>query len=369
MFDNSFNFGDPGQEEYNTTDMIINEINPDNNSNIGLVHDMEFGFGAEDSFTKPPIFGNINKDSMDEEYTSKTKLGKFFVKLQTVFDNQQKKNQEIYLDNESELVLKNYCQTSTKIENSQLIISSIIELKNFQNQKKSFNQVKTNTMTNSANMKSLYMDEIDNEVFDTKKSNTLSRVDSSEYLCYKIIEEKLLLINSIFEAKLQNKYEIAFYLILNRGQNKMYEEKLIKIKEANVNEEYRLSEKKRKIQELEDKSVKQEKQLKRAGDERDELLTEVKREEKVFGNIKVKDRSLEMILLEKELTKYERENRELKLKLEKKEKEVRRFMSEMNKIQLHYDESDGKRRFKIDKIPINDIQMVDDDYFKMCSDR
>ena len=51
MFDNSFNFGDPGQEEYNTTDMIINEINPDNNSNIGLVHDMEFGFGAEDSFT------------------------------------------------------------------------------------------------------------------------------------------------------------------------------------------------------------------------------------------------------------------------------------------------------------------------------
>ena len=44
-------------------------------------------------------------------------------------------------------------------------------------------------------------------------------------------------------------------------------------------------------------------------------------------------------------------------------------MSEMNKIQLHYDESDGKRRFKIDKIPINDIQMVDDDYFKMCSDR
>ena len=72
-------------------------------------------------------------------------------------------------------------------------------------------------MTNSANMKSLYMDEIDNEVFDTKKSNTLSRVDSSEYLCYKIIEEKLLLINSIFEAKLQNKYEIAFYLILNRG--------------------------------------------------------------------------------------------------------------------------------------------------------
>ena len=36
----------------------------------------------------------------------------------------------------------------------------------------------------------------------------------------------------------------------------MYEEKLIKIKEANVNEEYRLSEKKRKIQELEDKSVK-----------------------------------------------------------------------------------------------------------------
>ena len=84
----------------------------------------------------------------------------------------------------------------------------------------------------------------------------------------------------------------------------MYEEKLIKIKEANVNEEYRLSEKKRKIQELEDKSVKQEKQLKRAGDERDELLTEVKREEKVFGNIKVKDRSLEMILLEKEVYSF-----------------------------------------------------------------
>ena len=61
--------------------------------------------------------------------------------------------------------------------------------------------------------------------------------------------------------------------------------------------------------------------------------------------------------------RWERENRELKGKLEKKEKEVRRFMAEMNKILLHYDESDGdakkkpKRSVRVDKYKGGDIEI------------
>jgi hypothetical protein len=62
-------------------------------------------------------------------------------------------------------------------------------------------------------------------------------------------------------------------------------------------------------------------------------------------------------------------NGDLKVKLDKKEKEVRRFMAEMNKILLHYDETDGdpkkkpKRSIKIHKYAVSDIEIGDSEYY------
>jgi hypothetical protein len=76
---------------------------------------------------------------------------------------------------------------------------------------------------------------------------------------------------------------------------------LSQIKEAEASGDYKLSEKKYKLLDLEDESINLEKKLKQAGDERDELLIEVKYQEKIFGNMKIKDRSLEMVLIDKEV--------------------------------------------------------------------
>lgn len=156
--------------------------------------------------------------------------------------------------------------------------------------------------------------------------------DVGDLVTFTMIESKMEKAFELIENHFSTKKQFAFNEIFSQSYNKAFETQLVKIKEAGISEEYKLKEKNWKLTELEDESIKLEKNLKLAGEERDELLAEVKHQEKIFGSMKIKDRSLEMVLIDKELTKYERENRDFKLKLDKKEKEVRRFMAEMNKI-------------------------------------
>ena len=65
--------------------------------------------------------------------------------------------------------------------------------------------------------------------------------------------------------------------------------------------EAKLNEKKNKLFDLENESIKLEKKLKLAGEERDELLAEVKYQDKNFGGLKIRDRGLEMVLVDKEV--------------------------------------------------------------------
>lgn len=358
MFDDSFNFGQPEPDNEN----VIANTNENQNSfqqdsNVFFQdqkheeNSFEFGFG--NSKPQNEDLNNFSGNKINENNQDKDKQQNFVYILEHIYNKQIQVNEENFYENESELVLNSYCLTSCKIDNAFLLLDMLMNKRNIQSKRRSFNSI---TKYCSAKASSEF-----GQIEDSLKKN---QPDISEIIALNKINSAFLIMSKVIQPKTQDIKRDVFNNLYNFSLNEMFEQQLVKIKEAEKSSEYKLKEKQFKIIELEEQTIKLGNKLKNCAQQSSELTSELSLEENKTSSSNFKDKSLEIVLIDKETHKYKRENRDFKVKLEKKEKEVRKFMSEMNKILIQHDDIEATRRgINFDKIPVNDIEIRESERF------
>lgn len=325
MFGGSFNLNEDQDPEYDNQPQNLsssfdqNPFGQRSNSNNFDNNSFENVFTNNSRILSPDPSEDILKDYIKE--------------LQLIYNQQIEVKEKFFYENESEQVLNSYLLTSSKIENSFLILSNVFNCKKSQTLKRALNDIQS---FKNNDFLSLNKDKEDN----------INDLAVNDHIC-NLIEFNVSTFSRILQRKIYEAKIKAFSNIVNKAISQKYDPTLMnedfrnktKLQEAkSVNIEMMIEEENQKAQCLQE-----------VAGERDKLLYEVKHAEQertkaIAVNSKgvIKERSQEMMQIDKELIKFERDNREFKVKLEKKEKEVRKFMTEMNRILLHYDEGDSK---------------------------
>ena len=362
MFDNSFNFGQQDSENDDTQINNNDQQNSSKKNDDDFFHgqfqeenDFGFGFGISQS----DQIKNFSSNKNSEKHQDVNRQMQYVNILENIYNKQNQMNEENFYENESELVLNSYCQTSCRIDNAFLLLDMVMNKRNIQNMRRSFDGITfvgTKPNINDPNQKEDFL--VNNQP------------DISEIIALKRITSAFSLMAKVIQPEIQETKRDMFNSLYNFSQNKAYEQQLVKIKEVEQSSEYKIKEKEFKIISIHEESINLSNKLKTCSQERDQLIMEVNQEEQKTTNTTLKNKSLEMVLIEKETAKYKRENRELKVKLDKKEKEVKRFMSEMNKILIHHEDLEAsKRAINFEKLPIKDIEIRDSGFNLINSNR
>lgn len=263
----------------------------------------------------------INCFQQENKNSHNQKLQAYILEQERIQNNKVNEQELKHIESNENKEL--YCETYSyyKIENSFLQLSSIMNIYSTRNKQRAFGVIKAVSPDSRAN-----------------------HFSDNDLKVYNLILEKLKKGISIVENKFQVQKSKTFSVMYIR----MYEENVGNDKYSSdtlhFDKQSKINQTRLRILELEEQVVMKQKGLKKTIENRDILLLEVKHEDLIKSNDKVKDRSQEMMLQDKKVEKYEKENKEIKTKLEKKEKEVKKFMSEMNKILQLYDDNENSER-------------------------